>query len=677
MTIAYWIIALLVSAAIGYWVYLADKKKNVPYPLVTSVLRALVVFITAVLLFAPAITIQQNETQKPILLFLQDNSASIPFALKNDSSTYRRDAADLLSKLEKDYKVVRWGFGNTIQKDTLFNYAQQATDIAHAMEQATEMYGQQNLGAILLATDGRFNQGLNPQFQDLAMKGVVYTVALGDSTIPKDIRVANVYANKTVMLNSQFEIRADVVANKLQGFNGSVQLKDEEGNIKASTALNISSDHFDRGVSFTVKAEKEGLHHYTINIPAADGEENIANNRKEIFVEVVSEKKKIIIVAAAPHPDVNAIREALSSVENYEVTIATPDKLPVSLAAYQVVVLHNLPSQNILLQQQQNTIKALWLIMGSGANNILYNQWQNLAQLNVNAFNLQNLFATPNTSFNAFTLPNGLSAVMDKMPPLAVPAGLIQAKPGAQILCTQKGNANIPLWLLSQGSKPTALLLGEGIWRWRLMEYRQNKNHNVVDELIRQTAAFLAANVNEKPFTVSLPKYSWSDREPINFNAYLLNESNEQINTPDAQIVLTDNNGKAQSYSFEKMGNAYRLNIGLRAEGTYHFVAKTNFNGKEFPTNGSFVVQTQPLEMMETGADYPLLHAVATKYGGALVPASAVSSLYDSIKKNPTIKPLIQTLTTSIPLIDWKWYFLIILLLAVAEWLLRKYWMAM
>jgi hypothetical protein len=63
-------------------------------------------------------------------------------------------------------------------------------------------------------------------------------------------------------------------------------------------------------------------------------------------------------------------------------------------------------------------------------------------------------------------------------------------------------------------------------------------------------------------------------------------------------------------------------------------------------------------------------------YNGSLVPGNNVASLYDSIKKNETIKPVIQTYTETIPLVDWKWYFFLILLLAVVEWLLRKYWLA-
>ena len=79
---------------------------------------------------------------------------------------------------------------------------------------------------------------------------------------------------------------------------------------------------------------------------------------------------------------------------------------------------------------------------------------------------------------------------------------------------------------------------------------------------------------------------------------------------------------------------------------------------------------------MQTGADYPLLYGMARKYNGSFVPSANISSLYDSIKNNVNIKPVIQTNVETVPLVDWKWYFFLILVFAVAEWLLRKYWLA-
>ncbi len=674
----FWLIAIVLSLGAGYWVYTADKKRAVPYSWLTALLRSIVIFLTLLLLLVPTFTITRNEIQKPVILLLQDNSRSISVALGNDSAKYRTDVEELANKLSDKYNVVKWGFGSTVQTDSIFKYKQQTTDIASALARAQEFFGTQNLGAVILATDGRFNQGVNPLYQQLPLHSLLYSVALGDSATQKDIRITQTYNNKVVTLNSQFEIRVDIVAMLCNGYSNNVQLK-ENGEPLSSTPLSISSDRYDRSVSFTVKAEKAGLHHYVINIPDADGEKNTTNNHKDVFVEVVDEKKNILIASAAPHPDVNAIKEALEGLESYKVTIRTADNFPTSLDNYQVIILHDLPSQNSSVSRELMAVKKpIWFIIGTQTNITALSQLQKFATLNVNPMATHDAFGDYNTAFGIFILPQNVQAVLDKMPPLSVPLGRIQVTPNTNVLFRQKvaGNDAAPLWVLQQGTTPMAMLMGEGLWRWRLYEYKDFNEHNVIDECIRQTVSFLAANSNERPFQVVLPKYIWSDQEPVTLNAYLLNHNNEQINTPDAQFTITDSSERKQNFSFERSGSAYRLNIGVWAGGTYTYTGHTTFEGKTYTATGSFVVESIPLELMETGADYPLLYGLARKYNGSLVPGSKISSLYDSITRNQNIKPVIQTNTETVPLVDWKWYFFLILLFATAEWLLRKYWLA-
>jgi hypothetical protein len=674
-----WIIAIVLAAAAGYWVYRADVRRSVPYPWLTALLRGIVALLTLLLLLAPVISITKNETQKPIVLFLQDDSRSVAVALGKDSVAYRKKAEALLDKLSSKYRVVKWGFGNTVQPDSLFDYKQQATDIASALARAQEYYGTQNLGAVILPSDGRFNRGVNPQFQQLALNSSVYTVAIGDSAAQKDIRIAQVYSNKTVSLNSQFEIRADIVAALCNGYSNNVQLT-EAGSSIGSAQVSVASDRYSRSVSFSVRADRPGLHHYVLNIPVADGEKNISNNRRDLFVEVVDQKKNILIAAAAPHPDINAIKEALSGLEGYKVTAKMQEELPSSFADYQVVILHQLPGMRSTLQQQLAAAKKpVWFIAGAQANVAALNEAQEAVRFSGQSV-ARDIYPGYNTAFSLFTLPANIQAVLDKMPPLSANTTNAELSPSAIALLNQRisgTNTKVPLWALQQGSVPSAITLGEGIWRWRLYEYRYFSNHNAVDELIRQTVSFLSINANDRPFQVELPKYIWSDQEAITLNAYLLNPANEQVNTPEAKISISDSAGKKYNYSFERSGSAYKINIGILAGGSYSYTAQTSYNGKTYTASGSFVVESMPLELMETGADHALLYSLAQKYNGSMVPAANIAALFDSISNNQNIKPLIETNTETAPLVNWKWFFFLILLFAVAEWLLRKYWMAM
>lgn len=675
----YWLIAALLSVGAAYWVYLSDKRRAVPYPWLTSLLRGLVVFFTILLILVPAITITQNTIEKPVVLLLQDNSASVGVALGADSSSYRKNAEQLLQKLSDKYKVVKWGFGGSVQPDSPFQYKQPATDIAAAITGAQEYYGLQNLGAVILASDGRFNQGANPLYQQMALHASLYTVAIGDSAAQKDMRVAQVYANKVVTLNTSFEIRADIVARLCKGYNNPVSLK--EGNTTVATApLVVGTDKFDRSVAFTIKADKPGLHHYVISAPEAEGEKNTANNRRDVFIEVVDEKKNILIASAAPHPDVNAIKEALAGIESYNITICTADNFPASLSGYNMIILHGLPSlRNDIAKQLIAARKPMWLILAAQSSVAAVNTLKNLTFTGITSGPSHDVLATYNTSFNTFTLPQQVQSVTDKMPPLTLNIGNVLNAPGTNALFTQRsgvGDNTTPIWMMQQGAVPIAILAGEGLWRWRVYEFKNFNSHAVIDECIRQTVAFLGAGNNEKQFAASLPKYVWRDQEAISLSARLLNANNEQVNTPDASVTIIDSAGRKYDYTFERSGNNYALNIGVWAGGTYTYRAHATYNGKELYSNGSFAVESTPVELMEQGADYPLLYGLAKKYNGAFVPASGMNALYDSISRNQNVKPLIRVNTEIVPFIDRKWYFFIILVILVAEWLLRKYWLA-
>ena len=679
MQLIYWLIAIVIAGGVGFLTFRADRKRQVPYPWLTAGFRGVVILATLLLVLLPDIVITRHITEKPIVLLMQDNSQSVGNALGNDSSAYRKRFTELAEKLSGQYKVIQWGFGNTTQPDSQFIYHQQATNIAAALDKAQEYYGLQNLGAVVVASDGRYNEGANPLYQQLSIPGAVYTIAIGDSTRQKDLRIARTYANKVVSLNSTFELRADIVAELCKGYNNAATLREGEETL-GTVPLAIPGDKFDKGIAFTIKATTAGLHHYTISLPEAGGEKNVTNNKRDLFVEVTEQKKNILIVSAGPHPDVNAIRDALNGIDMYKTTVVTADHFPESLNDYNVVVLHGIPSMHSRIADQViESRKPVWFIATTQTDVAALNQLQRFTHVTVSPGITHDVLPAFNTGFTAFTLPQNIQSITDKMPPLTTNINIVMPAPGIDILFQQRAagtSTPAPMWVMLHGPRPTAMLIGEGIWRWRLYEYKTFGVHNVVDECIRQTISLLSSNNNEKPFNVTMPKNVWSDHEPIALGAYLLNSNNEQINTPDAQLTITDSAGRKQQFSFERSGTAYNLNIGIWAGGTYTYTATTRYNDKTLTASGTFVVESVPLELMETGADYPLLAGLAHQYNGTLFPASNFAALYDSISQNDKVKPLIRTQTDTVPLVDRKWFFMLILLIATAEWLIRKYWLA-
>ena len=675
-----WTAAIALSVGAGYWVYRADRKKDLPFTWLGAVLRALIVFLLFILLIAPELSFKRNETKKPIVLFLQDNSSSIKNALGTDTAAYIKHINELKQQLAKDYTIVSWGFGATAEANDTLHFNKPSTNIAGALSEAQEYFSNRNLGAIILASDGRYNEGANPLYQQLSLPCSLYSIAIGDSSAEKDLKIGQTYYNKTVSLKSEFEIRADLLARLCKGTDGDIELK--EGNkIVGKLPLHIGNDAFDRTVSFWLHAEEKGLHHYTLQLPIAAGEKNSSNNQREIYVEVSEEKKKVLIVFAAPHPDVNAVKEALSESGNYTVTLCAKDNIPANLQEYSVLILHGLPSLGSNLKKIEEAHKPVWYMVSKTTDGNQLNQVANPGgHLDANLLlNWHDVSVELNNNFTLFSIPRQLRAVIDKMPPMYCPGSLINIRPDIFVLLNYRGYANtndMPVWMMERGSLPKAMLLAEGLWRWRLYEYKNFNSHEVIDELIRQTVAYLAANANDKPFRVIMQKNVWSDQERVTMDAILVNANNEAVNDAEASLTISDSAGHKQNFVFERSGTGYKLNIGILGAGTYSYTATAKKTDKSYTVQCSFAIANVPLEMMETGADYALLSGLAKKYKGALIPAAHLQALSDSLKHNNDIKPIIETINESISVIDKKWIFFLILLIALGDWLLRKYYMA-
>lgn len=674
MLFLYFFIALIVSAAAAVLVYRADKKRGVPIPLVTALLRAMVIFLTLILIISPKIKKRNVEEQKPIVLLLQDNSSSIKKALGNNALTYQKKLLELQNKIAESYRLVSYNLDGPYPKDSVQGYTAGSTNLTKAISEATELYSQQNLSAIILASDGWYNEGNNPLYAEIPLNGALYSIAIGDTAIPQDIRIAKLYANKSTSLNSQWEVRADIVATRCNGVQQNVVLCNAEGNIVATAPISINSNQFDASVVFSVKANKVGLQQFSVRTPKIAQELNIANNTASIFVEVLEEKKKVLLLAAAAHPDIKAISDALKGLDQYELTIKMANELPNKLQEYAAIILHQIPSNSNTISAAIFKNKNLWLITGFQNNYFEVNQLQKAVSfgLGIATRSVEPVF---NTSFSSFSLPNNIAAISDILPPLSVSASDFNANANSQVLFNDKNGK--ALWAMLSGQHNSAVLCGEGLWRWRLYEYKNTKQHLVVDECIRQTLNFLTANNNAKPFRTELPKYIWNNPEHVSINAFLYNANNEQINKPEANLVVKDSNGRSMNFSFERNGNAYRLDLGALAPGTYNYVATTIYEGKNLSDQGKFMVSTTTLEDQENGCNYPLMYALAAKNKGACFNTQNMLSVYDSIARNQGIKPLLNEQIEQTDLIDWKWLFAIILFMVTAEWLLRKYWMAM
>jgi hypothetical protein len=205
-----------------------------------------------------------------------------------------------------------------------------------------------------------------------------------------------------------------------------------------------------------------------------------------------------------------------------------------------------------------------------------------------------------------------------------------------------------------------------------MYDYKQHKNFKIVEELVTKTAQFLSVKNDKRKFRLTTSKGLYNETDAINFDAELYNEGYELVNTPDVQLEIKNTDAKVMSYTMNKEGNSYAINVGSLSKGSYSYKAYTQFNGKTYSEYGKLKVVEQNIEDVNTTADFAMLKQLADNHNGEFVSSNNIASLYDKIKKNKNIKTILRSELTTFPLIDKKWLFFILFLLLALEWFLRK-----
>ncbi|QHS54173.1 hypothetical protein GWR56_00885 [Mucilaginibacter sp. 14171R-50] len=672
----WWVPACMVLGLLYAWLMYrkpVQLDKRMRYALFA--LRALVVFILSMLIVSPLVRSTRYQPQKPVILIAQDNSESVRLFGKNALSANWGQA--LKTELGDSYEVHEFHFDKDLKDGLSNSYNGRQTDISEALHQLNERFVNQNIGALVLATDGLYNLGADPQYEARNIKTNIYTIALGDTTPRRDLLIGNVNYNKTAFLGNDFEV--EILAEAYQSAGENMRLTiTEDGRQVYAQSIAIASAAFKKVIPLKLNADKKGTRKFTINLAPVKNELSVQNNNETIYVDVLDARQKILLLYDSPHPDISVIKQAIESNKNFEVkTSLVSDAAPAKMGEYTLAILYQLSANSYdKLQSLLQSKTPVLHIAGTQAGIQAFNSNQKTVQANTDGQQIQETFAVPVSTFAAFTLTDSTRFKLSKMPPLVGQFGSYTASPTALVLLKQKiGNVetNYPLLAFNdEGGRRLAVLTGEGLWRWQLAEYREYGNHHAIEELLSQTIQYLTANTNRQRFRVYASKNVFDEGENVLLNAELYNDALELINTPDVKINLKSRSGKNYSFLFTRSGQGYQLNAGTLPVGDYTYQATTTIGKQQFAANGQLTVKQLNLEARQSTANHRLLRDMATRSGGQMLLPSQLNKLADLIRKNENIKTVVYEDKRYSDLIDVWWVFVLILLLLSTEWFLRK-----
>lgn len=675
-------ILMCIAAGVGYAFilytsnYTWSKRTNQ----ILFALRLIVVSFLAFLLLGPILKLITNEYEKPTWVFLIDSSTSVGEVI--DSLGQLKLTATLSetkSSIENSGYEVKWKdlAGNDV---TAIKANGPTSDLNRGIQNIINEFEGRNLAGIVLLSDGIYNSGASPLYTPVRVP--IYSVGLGDTTERLDLILKNVAFNKVAYQGNKFPLKAQVLMQGIENQEVSVSvLKDGKVlvNEKKNTGTKSLID-FD----FQLDAAEKGIQRYDISVKPLDQESNKRNNAMSIFIEVVDGKKKIVLVAPAPHPDIKALRAVVEKNSNYEFIVHIPgvanaDAGYLKPGAAELVIFHQ------VVDMAGRTLPILnSLSKGSSSILVMIGSQTNLRQLPAHQIPLQfegrgqwdEVTPIVNNEFRDFGFSENSNGVFSRYPPVQVPFGKFTYPPKANVLLYQQIGSvatDRPLLLSwEEGERKMAVLIGEGLWRWRLNEFADNGNTEMFDELFSKLIQYLSTLEDKRKFRSFPLQNEFSDSEPVVIESQVYNDLFELVHGNTIQLQLRDEQGKVINYSYTTSPGGSRYRIGGLKEGVYRFKASTTLSDKTEEVNGQFLIKAQNVEAQNLTADVGLLRKLSSETGGKFYNAGQLSILASDLEKTKAAS-LIHSEETFNQLINLKWVFFLLLGLISAEWFLRKY----
>lgn len=674
---AFILLCILLGVGYAFILYKAKHPWSKTTNRVLFALRAVVVSLLAFLLIGPILKLTKNIFEKPEIVLLVDNSSSMRGVV--DSVKLQSDLTSTTSSLrDQGFEVSLKTLAE--KENQKIKFDQKTSDLNGAIKNTIADYEERNLAGIVLFTDGIYNSGSSPLYSSWRVP--IHTVGLGDTTEHPDLILKNIVYNKIAYQGNRFPIRAEVAIQSLPKQNVSVSVL-KNGAVISQQQKNTDNKsllEFD----FLADAKDKGIQRYEIVVQSVANESNLKNNRTGIFIEVVEGKKKILLVAPAPHPDIKTLREVIEQNPNYEMIVHIPgvsktDPKLLQPNQAELVIFHEAIDRQMktaaLFTQLGKTKSSVLLIIGANTN------LQQLEPIGIplhfdSPFQKDEVTPLVNASFHDFDFADNSNAGFAGYPPIQVPFGKFSYPPNAQVLLNQRiGSVSTdrPMLLAwEDNNRKVAAFIGEGLWRWRLAEYSSFEKTELFDDTFSKLVQYLSTLDDKRKFRFFPTQNEFTDANPVTFEGQVYNDLFEKTYGNKIDLTLRSEQSKVTNYNYTLSPGGERYQIGGLNEGTYFFSASTEVSGKKETISGQFSVIAQNIESQNLVADFGLLRKLSKATNGKFYHSNELNKLASDYQKVEA-KSLIHSEESFNPLVQAKWFFFLLLVLVSVEWFLRKY----
>ncbi|MDR3611697.1 MAG: hypothetical protein P4L27_14095 [Ignavibacteriaceae bacterium] len=691
----FFISALILLVLYAYYTYkytvpaVSPARKNL-----LTILRASGLLLIIFIVFEPKLSLTKKLTIKPVNLIFLDNSRSIQITDGTDRTGHMKSFIKEISSGKLDDRPGIFTFGSSVKgvkADSMekINFSEGTTNFSNIFSGIKK--DEQNISAITIISDGVITEGSNPVYTAEKMGIPVFTIGIGDSTRRNDIEIKNVLYNEYIYAGTPTSIVVSVANKGFAGKSTSISLLENERPIEQRNII-LNEDGI-QNEEFTYTPKEGGEKKLTVAVTPMQGEFTTANNKKIIFINVLSNKIKIDILSGAPSPDLTIIKTVLQSDENLSVSSLTfiapgktveknnPERMIDSADIFFMV---GFPSKEVpddLIKRVLARNRPFFFVFTDAVDVNKLKYLSGDLSFSINRPGQGFIEVQPNISSNQLKNPllqnNSLDVISawNNLPPVLQISSEFSAKPEAEVIARTKVNnipMNSPLILTKRiGNKRSVTVLAKDIWKWKLQT--ATKDLDLFDRFISNSVKWLHSSEEEKQVRIKTTKKVYSPGEEIEFTGEVYNDLFNPVSDADVTVNIASGDQKNE-IKLASLGNGlYEGRFQTTKPGDYSFSGSALEGQKKLGTDaGKFNVGDIDVEMADPRMNYEFLSSLAGETGGKFFTYNDYSQLFTILNKLNRESSKEKLNVSEINLWSNEWLLGLTILIFSLEWFIRK-----
>lgn len=712
-----WIIPLLLLAFfVTLLVIMARRPGNMKaYQLgVIGFIQLLMLAVVLVVVWQPALVSERLLSGENAVAIMLDTSGSMTF---NEGGSTRMDQAqelltpESLEDIANIYTILPYGFAdnaNTMDAFSVLPEPGTATNLGQSVLQTLRQATGASLGAVILISDGADNSGAISQAElsEIASFGVpIHSVGIGRESIPEDLELSEVLLPEKALpgttLSARVAIRHD------QG--GNARIKVYDGDTFLTTQDIVLRNDQNMTLAFVdIEVPEPGQLDLRFTLDPINNESNLANNTRARVVDVEESRYKVLYVEGEPRWEYKFMQRALNDDPSIQLStllkvtpnkyyrqgIESPEQLEngfpterAELFNYDALIIGSLNAAELTSEQHAMirdfvSNRGGSLMMLAGLNGLGLGGW---GETVVNEI-LPSRLSAENAEFVRVKAPvtltdSGRLAPMlqfsdsesenerlwSELPEVADHQQLGPLRPAATTLLGINVEGRIQPLLVTQpyGKGQSYILATGGTWRWQMSLPVADMRH---ETFWRQLTRGLVAN-SLRPFELS----SRVQNEEISVRAQVRDPDAEENQGLAISAVVSSQNNDVVSLDLQPVPGqpgVYEASFAPNQTGLYSIEAISRVGENLVSSTTTAVRYDEGQEIFNVRQNRPLLERISQVTGGQYWNPGQWDEIPEAISYS-TAGITEQQISY---LWDVPFFFLLLILLKTAEWLLRRHW---